>query len=88
MQLPKMPPGRAGQMPESHITARSGMRCDRLCPIIAELTSFTAFINQRHQYLTDLHALTVLGKDSSEPFLHCVVKGFYITQTRQIAPTF
>lgn len=63
-----MPPGTEGQMPEPHVTAHSGIRCDRLCPFIAERTSFSAIINQRHQYLTGHNGLTALGKDASEPF--------------------
>lgn len=83
-QLSKMPPGREGQMPEPHITAHSGIRCDTLCLFIAGHTSFTVIINQRHQYLTELNGLTALGKDASEPFLLFMVRGFYVTQWKQV----
>lgn len=71
-------------MLEPHITAHSGIRCDKLCPFIAERTSFTAIINQTHQYLTELNGLTALGKDASEPFLLFMVRGFYVTHWKQV----
>lgn len=62
-QLLNMPPGREGQMLEPHITAHSGIRCDRLCPFIAKLTSFTAIIIQSCQHLTELNGLNALKRD-------------------------
>lgn len=47
-QLSKMSAWREGQTPEPHIPAHSDIRCDRLFPFIAALTSFTAIINQSH----------------------------------------
>ena len=66
-------------MPEPHITAHSGIRCDRLCPFIAELTSFTVIINQSHQYFTEPNGLTALGRD--EPFLLFVFEKFTVSFT-------
>lgn len=66
-------------MLEPHITAHSGIRCDRLCPFIAELTSFTAIFNQRHQYLTEVNGLTAPGeKKCLEPFLLFMFTSFYV----------
>ncbi len=59
-------------MAEPHVTARRGIRCDRLRPFVAELTSFTAIINQSHQYLTELKGLTALGMESL--FRSCVLE--------------
>lgn len=57
-----MPPGTEGQMLKPHITALTGIRCDRLCPFMAKLTSFTVIVNQSYQYFTELNGLTALNK--------------------------
>lgn len=72
-----------GEMLEPQISAQSGIRCDGLCPFIAERTSFTAIINQRHQYLTEFNGLTALGKDASEPLLLFMVRSFYVHHPSQ-----
>lgn len=53
-------------MPETHITAHSGIRCDRLCPFIAKLATYSAIINQSHQYVTEPKGLAALGEAGSE----------------------
>lgn len=72
-----------GEMLEPQISAQSGIRCDGLCPFIAERTSFTAIINQRHQYLTEFNGLTALGKDASEPFCSLWFGAFMYTTRRK-----
>lgn len=76
---PKCHQEKEGQMLEPHITAHSGIRGDRLCPFIAECTSFTVIINQRHQYLTELDLTDCSGKGCFWAFLLFMVRGFYVT---------
>lgn len=70
-------------MPWPHITAHSGIRCDRLCPLMAELTSFSAIISQSHQYLTELNALAAVGKDGSHACLLLVLRRSDVTQWKK-----
>lgn len=65
---------REGQQPEMHVTTHSGIRCDRLHLFIAELPSFTAIINQSHQYLTELKGLTARGEEDFKSFVLSVLK--------------
>lgn len=63
---------RQGQMPEAPVTADWQ---EMQCPSSAQATSSTAIIYQSRQYLTELHGLTVLGKnDHSKGWQSLLVK--------------